>query len=537
MVADALSRLGQNESQINDENKLYVVQTRSKKQNEVSEDKEKYCNMEEKNNLPIDIGKFNHAFYFFNRESCSMHRKLEHKLKMKINIPKNFREYELFSINTDRTVIKIDEVIRTDEQTAKRKAIFESINTFCSQKKFKLIALNVEFKDSKSYLLFKFALSTVFEKIKIAITVFLNKVIEVTEIDDITHILKSYHDSKLGGRNGYERMKNTIQRYFQWPNMSRDIKQFIKNCEICEKSKIDKHTRVPLQISSTATEPFEKIFLDLVGPINPPSLNNNNYIFTCNCDLTKFVIATAIPDATALTTAKTLIHSVILRYGIPKEIVSDNGSNFVSETLREVNKLLRIKRIFTTPYHPRSNQIERYHRSLGNYMKSFIQANQNQWDDYLDYATFCYNITYNTTTGFAPFELIYGYNIKLPNNIIKNDTPIYNYDSYVNEVRTKLKRCHELAHQNIIKRKESNKKYYDRQVKNISLKKNDLVLVLKNKKDSKFDQPYDGPFRVERMVNPVIVQLKKGNKSIRVHLDKIKKAEANYDNNTPPEIK
>lgn len=125
--------------------------------------------------------------------------------------------------------------------------------------------------------------------------------------------------------------------------MTNDIKNFVKNCEICEKSKVHKHTRPPLQISSTATAPFEKVYMDLVGPISPMGSKGNFYVFTCNCDLTKYAIAVPMKDCSALTTAKAFVHGVILKYGFPKEIVSDNGSNFVTELLKEVTKLLRVK--------------------------------------------------------------------------------------------------------------------------------------------------------------------------------------------------
>lgn len=243
-------------------------------------------------------------------------------------------------------------------------------------------------------------------------------------------------------------------------------------------------------------------------------------------------------DATAISTAKAFVHGVLLKYGLAEEIVSDNGPNFISETIKEVNKLLKIKNIFTTPYRPQSNQVERFHKTLANYLKAVIQTEQQNWCEYLDFALFSYNNSYNTATGFSPFELVYGKPTKLPTEIINKKVPIYNYDNYAQELRCKLKQYHDLARENIFKVKVANKKNYDkaRNKHILQLKVNDLVLVLKAKKTYKFENPYDGPFRVEKILSPITVLIRKGSKSMKIHLDRIKKAKADYGSETPPKI-
>lgn len=105
-------------------------------------------------------------------------------------------------------------------------------------------------------------------------------------------------------------------------------------------------------------------------------------------------------------------------------------------------------------------------------------------------------------------------------------------------MKSKLRQSHELARENILKLKQTNKKYYDKNKdKNpLKLKINDLVLILKTKKNFKFEDPYEGPYRVEDILSPVTIQVKKGNKSIKIHIDRVKKATAEYGANTPPRI-
>lgn len=312
--------------------------------------------------------------------------------------------------------------------------------------------------------------------------------------------------------------------------MNYDIKRHINNCAICEKAKITTHTKSPTIITTIATEPFQKLYVDLVGPINPISEQGNSYILTCNCSLTKSVIAVPMTDTTAITTARNLVHSVFLKYGLPDILVTDNGTNFISETLKEVNKLFKIKKVFTTPYHPQSNQIERFHRTLSNYMKTFIQHEQSRWCEYIDFAVFAYNNSYNISTGFSPFELVFGKPRRLPTEITNKSVPVYNYDNYAHELRSKLKFYCDLAKQNNQKAKEENKNEYDkhRDKNTLKLKKNDLILLLVPQKKQKFDTPYEGPYRVIEDLGPVTVLIKQKNRLVKVHKDRVKLINADF---------
>lgn len=75
------------------------------------------------------------------------------------------------------------------------------------------------------------------------------------------------------------------------------------------------------------------------------------------------------------------------------------------------------------------------------------------WPEFIPYAVFMYNNTHNSATGFAPFEIVYGRSFQLPTSI---NSPTYNYESYTNQVKEKLKSCTDIAKENLNKRKEYN---------------------------------------------------------------------------------
>lgn len=80
-------------------------------------------------------------------------------------------------------------------------------------------------------------------------TFYLNKIIDIFEKDDIKCILDLYHKSLLGGHLGGEKMFKTISKFYKWNNMLQDIKDYVKQCAICEKTKVTRNTKMPMQIS------------------------------------------------------------------------------------------------------------------------------------------------------------------------------------------------------------------------------------------------------------------------------------------------
>lgn len=244
---------------------------------------------------------------------------------------------------------------------------------------------------------FKFILKKIFNQTQISLTIYLNRTIEVSEVEDINRIMHNFHNTKLGGHASFERTLNSIKRYYRWLNMTSDIKNFVRNCEICQKNKITRHTHQPLMISSVPLSCFASLYIDHVGPINPVNQFGNAYILTCICDLSKFAMAIPVPDTTAETTARNLVEKIFLVYGFPEKMISDNFSSFTGETLREICKLLKIHQIFCSPYHPQSNVVERYHRTLGNYLRTFISKNPISWQEALCYATSSYNQSVHCT--------------------------------------------------------------------------------------------------------------------------------------------
>jgi Integrase core domain len=262
--------------------------------------------------------------------------------------------------------------------------------------------------------------------------------------------------------------------------------------------------------------------MDIVGGKGslPTTTMGNRYILTFQDDLTKFSEAIPIASQDAETIAQAFVSKVILRHGAPKSLLTDQGTNFLSNLFKSVCKALKIKKIQTTPYHPQCNgALERSHKSLAEYLRNFVNADQNNWDLWVESAIFTYNTTPHSSTGFTPFELIYGRKSVLPSAFNREPSPIYNYDDYLAELRYRLQTSHAIAKDKIKNTKTRNKRYYDAHCQEHSYNVGDWVLLKKMQRENKLTPLYDGPFKIISIDSPVNCTIKKGRKEVRVHFN------------------
>ncbi|CAK1603212.1 unnamed protein product [Parnassius mnemosyne] len=158
--------------------------------------------------------------------------------------------------------------------------------------------------------------------------------------------------------------------------MRTDIDTYVKNCSQCQSNKaLRQVNKSPMQITTTSTKPFERISLDLVGPLPEAGLNKLKFIVTLQDDLTKYSLAYPIDNATAEETCECLVHFISV-FGIPKSILTDQGTNFTADLFKRTCYFLKIKEIWSFPHHPQTQgALERSHSTLKEYLKSYVNEN------------------------------------------------------------------------------------------------------------------------------------------------------------------
>jgi len=190
-------------------------------------------------------------------------------------------------------------------------------------------------------------------------------------------------------------------------------------------------TKLPLQITNTPEVVWHS------GTFNT-DVRNNKYLLTFQDELSKYTVAAAIQQQDAMTVARVFVEEIVLKFGIPQVMLTDQSSNFLSYLFANVCKLLRVKTIKTSSYHPQTNgALERTHRVLVEYLRCYILEDQTDWDKWIPYATFVFNTTPHSSMGFTPHELLFGRKPNIP-GILQRDPPEnrYNYNSYVQELQS-----------------------------------------------------------------------------------------------------
>nr|CAD2179014.1 unnamed protein product [Meloidogyne enterolobii] len=221
-------------------------------------------------------------------------------------------------------------------------------------------------------------------------------------------IFDSFHTTKLGG--GHMDFNKTLKKclkYF-WPRMHADIVTWHKQCITCQL----RHSPNPPYRAEMCTPPintlFAKVGLDLAGPF-PKTQNGNKHILNIVCWFTKFVISVPIPDAKASTIASAFLKNCYLKFGGCTELITDNATAFTSEFFKSFCAMLYINKTYAVPHWSQGNAVtERSFRTFHNILAKYINKDQPDFDEHLEFANFCYNTSVHYSTNETPFFLMYG---------------------------------------------------------------------------------------------------------------------------------
>lgn len=208
-----------------------------------------------------------------------------------------------------------------------------------------------------------------------------------------------------------------------------------------------------------------------------------------------------------------------------KEILTDNGTEYKIELMSEICKLMSIEHKTSTAYrHQTVGAVERNHRVLNEYMRSYLDGKYDEWEKQIKYYTLCYNISKNTCFNFkfSPYELIFGKNITLPEDIFSEKIqPIYNVENYAAEVKLRLHSALKSAQEFINKLKIRNKIIYDKNSLPINVNIGDQVLI-EVEPYHKHKNKYAGPFEIIHIDgHNVIISI--NGKFSTIHKDRIRK--------------
>ncbi|CAF3405307.1 unnamed protein product [Rotaria socialis] len=279
----------------------------------------------------------------------------------------------------------------------------------------------------------------------------------------IKSLLVSYHDNPfIGGHFAIRRTLHKLQQQYWWPNIKQSVIDHIKSCIVCQAYNTSRQKRPgflhPVRPPDGANE---LLGIDFCGPF-PPTPTDNKYVLCLTDYYTKFVTAIPLPTCSAQVTAEAIFKEHICRFGVPKAIISDQGTSFKNQLMLSFAQLLGYHHIFCTPYHPQSNgQVERFNSTFVNQLAKLTDQEHNNWDEYLYPIVFAYNTGVHSTTNFTPFELTFGRAANLPTDRPTTFTFSHPHD-YLDQLVRNLKYYRTTVRQNIQQQHAQSKARYDR---------------------------------------------------------------------------
>ncbi|KAG1972065.1 interleukin-1 receptor accessory protein-like 1-A [Pimephales promelas] len=263
-------------------------------------------------------------------------------------------------------------------------------------------------------------------------------------------VLEQLHDNM--GHMGMERTLDLARTRFYWPRMATDVEVKIKTCNRCVCRKTPPERAAPL-VNIQVSRPLELVCMDFLSL--EPDRSNTKDILVITDYFTKYAVAVPTSNQKAKTVAKSLWENFFVHYGIPERLHSDQGPDFESKTIKELCEIAGIRKVRTTPYHPRGNPVERFNRTLLSMLGTLGNKDKTHWRDFVKPVVHAYNCTKHETTGFTPYELMFGRQPRLPIDLAFR-APVSNshnefHSQYVKTLKTHLQESYELARKNAAK--------------------------------------------------------------------------------------
>jgi len=218
----------------------------------------------------------------------------------------------------------------------------------------------------------------------------------VPATDDRKALFESVHSGQFGGHLRCKKMHSQLAKYYWWPGMRSDIVKWSRACWVCASRQVGKPIR-PFLSPIPVSCPFDRVGVDVIQFTT--SSKGHKYAVVFVDYLTKWPEVFPAWNQTSLTIARLLVEHIVPRHGVPSQLLSDRGTAFLSKLMEEVYRLLGLKKVNTTAYHPQTDGlVERFNRTLTDMLAKKVSRSGKDWDIQLPYVLFAYRATSQQST-------------------------------------------------------------------------------------------------------------------------------------------
>lgn len=340
----------------------------------------------------------------------------------------------------------------------------------------------------------------------------------------VEELISEHHEPPYRGHMGIFKTLKKIQQTFDCPGLREHVRTYIKNCELCNKSKASRHKPYGELMPITPPDrPWKSIALDFIVklPGSKEPLTNTTYdsVLVITERLTKYAYFIPYKEASNTTDlAYTMLRNVICQHGLPDEIISDRDKLFTAKFWQSLMTRLGVRHKLSTAYHPQTDgQTERTNQTLEQYLRCYVNYEQDNWVQLLPLAQFAFNSAVSEPTGLSPFYANYGYEPDIAKEpILGKEAP------KAVEHADELKELHQALQRQLLFIQQRMTKYYDKKrIAGPTFRRGDKVYLLRRniktkRPNDKLDFRKIGPFKIEEVISKVNYRLSLP-KTMRIH--------------------
>ena len=222
------------------------------------------------------------------------------------------------------------------------------------------------------------------------------------------------HNQIFAGHNAAQKTYLKLTSSYFWPNVYSHVLQHTQTCFRCQQRKSSRAKQPPLAPLPIPDLPNVRIHADLFGPMLGVE-KKFAYVLCITDAFTKYAMVTKVDNKDAETVARAIFDNWFCKFGIPAQIHTDGGKEFVNKLSAELFELLNVQHSKTSPYHPQCNaQVEVFNKTVKKYLASYVDKTTLNWNDFLPALMLAYNTSYHSTIATTPFELLFGVKPRLP---------------------------------------------------------------------------------------------------------------------------
>ena len=339
-------------------------------------------------------------------------------------------------------------------------------------------------------------------------------------------IIRECHDSTVGGHKGETKTYARIRERYYWNGMRDEVRKYVHSCESCQRKKLVRiKTKFPMQITDTSSRTFEKVQMDLVGPL-PTTESGNVYMLTWQDCLSKYSGAIPLKIIDASHIAVAFAENFICIFGCPETIQTDQGSQFMSRIMTAFATLFKIRQYRSSAYHPQSlGALERSHHTFVEYLRHYCE--KSNWDQWLPFALFSFNTSVHESTGMTPHEIVFGRKVRFPSEFAEEKIPL-TYVQFVDNLLNRMIETESLVVARLEAAKTRCKKYYDRKLNEQKFEPDQYVYLLVEARN-KLEDHYEGPYKIIEVIKDVNLKIQISSRETRVvHVNRVKHAFLRY---------